>query len=63
MCSIVAKLQAIIRRLRNETSINYEGHTSTDVSAGRGGQEEHNACVGHHFTSDIKGAIRNGTVL
>jgi hypothetical protein len=34
---MVAKFQAVIRRLRNETSINYEGHTSTDVSAGRVG--------------------------
>lgn len=31
-----AKLQAIIRRLRNETSINYEDHASTVVSAARG---------------------------
>jgi hypothetical protein len=45
MCTIIAKLQAIIRRLRNETSINYEAHTSKDVSAGRGGQEEHKACL------------------
>jgi hypothetical protein len=34
---MIAKLQAISRRLRNETSINYEGNTSTVVSAGRGG--------------------------
>jgi hypothetical protein len=37
MCTIIAKLHAIIRRLRNEASINYDSLTSTGVSAGRGG--------------------------
>lgn len=27
------------------------------------GQEEHNACVGRHFTSDMKGVIRYETGL
>jgi hypothetical protein len=34
---MIAKLQAVSRRLRNETSISYEGKTSTDVFAGRDG--------------------------